>query len=382
MKIGFDAKRAFCNHSGLGNYSRTLLSNLFEFYPENEYFLYTPSFVSKKGLKIFGPKAPYLSCFSPKVQSQLIGPLWRSLYLPFLVKKNTLDIYHGLSHEIPFDIFKQNKKIKKIVTVHDLIYLRYPEFFKAIDRQVYDLKCRYACQYADKIVAISSQTKQDLIEFFKIPESKIEVIYQPCSSKFFIKHSLEEIEKIKKKYHLSSYCLFVSDIAPRKNCLRLINAFSKAIKDQQGEHANIELILVGQGKDYKEYLKRHIQQHNIGNVRFLSDVESEELPFLYQGAKIFIYPSLFEGFGIPLVEALYSHIPIITSLGNPFEEIVKDAALLIDPLDEESLSSAIQKLLRNAELGKELSEKGKRLLSVFSPEQTAKRLQEVYLKCL
>jgi glycosyltransferase involved in cell wall biosynthesis len=178
MRIGFDAKRAFLNASGLGNYSRNTLNALRKYCPGNEFILFTPEI--KEGLfegyqhfKVVSPQNLVLK----KLKS-----LWRSLLLVTLAKRHEVDIYHGLSNELPKGI--RNSGIPSVVTIHDVVFMRYPEFYKPVDRKIYFKKVKHACKSANKIIAISQQTQNDLVTFFKVPVHKVEVLYQPVSRYF------------------------------------------------------------------------------------------------------------------------------------------------------------------------------------------------------
>ncbi|MGB0930862.1 MAG: glycosyltransferase [Chitinophagales bacterium] len=185
MKIGFDAKRAFFNNTGLGNYSRTLIKSLVKYYPDNQYTLYSPKsiegspFAEMQNFKNIEVKTP-----QTRFQKLLGGSLWRSLQLGNPIKDDQLDIYHGLSHELPRNIHRSRPQTKSIVTIHDLIFLRYPELYSKVDTLIYRQKWKHACQQADKVIAISEQTKSDTIEFLGIEANKIEVVYQSCHPVF------------------------------------------------------------------------------------------------------------------------------------------------------------------------------------------------------
>ena len=180
MQIGFDAKRAFNNFTGLGNYSRTLIETLAHFYPENTYHLFTPNLNTNPRIAAFS-KNPSLKIHTPSFPFNKISPLWRSYFINKDILSSGVQIFHGLSHELPIGL---SKKIKQVVTVHDLIQERYPQYYTAIDRKIFTLKLKQACHQADIIVAISEQTKRDIIEFLKIDAEKIQVIYQSCHQQF------------------------------------------------------------------------------------------------------------------------------------------------------------------------------------------------------
>lgn len=364
MRIGFDAKRAFNNHTGLGNYSRFMIEALLKYAPEHEYLAYTPKppKASNSGLQL-----------APKLPTTLVGGgTWRSWLINNDLQRDNVDIYHGLSNEIPFGIKKSG--VKSVVTIHDLIFLRYPELYTFIDRVIYDKKFRYACQNADAIVAVSQQTKDDIMEFYKIPSERIKVIYQDCQSIFHTKTDRQSIENVKNKYALNKpYIICVSSFSERKNQKRLIEAFQQlGLKDY-------ELVLVGGKSKYSEMLfdSPPLGQSD-GSVKGLFGVPSSDLPALYQGAELCVYPSFFEGFGIPIVEALHCGVPVVAATGSCLEEAGGDGALYANPLDINDLAEKIYQVLTNEPLRNDLILKGKEHIKQFSAERIAEQLVELY----
>ena len=200
MKIGFDAKRAFYNNSGLGNYSRTLLKNLTNYYADNEYHLYSPG-MPESSFSNFVKEQRNIKVHTPQhFISKSFPSLWRSTGISSQLEQNGIGIYHGLSNELPLNI--SGKKIKKVVSIHDLIFLRYPELYPRMDRTIYNYKFKKACEDADVIVAISKQTKQDLIEFYGVNEQKIKLIYQSCNELFYRETDNNQIKNTQEKYKL------------------------------------------------------------------------------------------------------------------------------------------------------------------------------------
>jgi glycosyltransferase involved in cell wall biosynthesis len=359
MRIGFDAKRAFNNQTGLGNYSRFIIEALLKYAPENEFLAYTPK----------PPKSENNGLRLPiKTPTSVIGGgLWRSWLINDDLRSDKIRIYHGLSNEIPYRI--QQSGVKSVVTIHDLIFLRYPELYPAIDRFFYQKKFRYACENADAIVAISQQTKDDIMEFYKIPSERIKIIYQDCQSIFHQKLDSQLINETKHKYSLKKpYLICVSSFSERKNQKRLIEAFlSLNLKEY-------ELVLVGGKSKYSEEIAKESPE----GVKFLFGVPSADLPALYQGASLCVYPSFFEGFGIPIVEALHSGVSVVAATGSCLEEAGGNGALYANPLDVSDLASKIQQVLSNESLRNELILKGKEHIKQFSAERIAGQLVELY----
>ncbi len=366
MRIGFDAKRAFCNSTGLGNYSRTLIHNLAAFYPNEQYFLYTPHVdvnspgFPPKNTRVCLPKHPFIP-----------GAIWRTFLLSKLFKRDRLDVYHGLSHEIPVMI-PSNYRV--FVTIHDLIFLRHPHFFPWIDRMIYSRKFRHACERADVIIAISEQTKSDIIEFFKIPEEKIKVVYQSIGDQFYatVDHKIDE--SIRSSYEIKpGYILCVGSLSERKNQLNLIQAFSKLPRGSE------RLVLVGKGDTYRKRLEMMIEQLGLEkDVVILDHVKPADLPALYRGAKVMAYPSFFEGFGLPIVEALVSGVPVVTSKGNCFPEAGGPSSIYVDPFDIDDIARGLSLVVHDDVLQKKMKEDGLLFSRKFLKEEISKRMMELY----
>jgi len=369
MRIGFDAKRAFFNKSGLGNYSRDTISILTGNYSEHSYFLYTPPGTPTVN---FTAGSPVSVCKPMNYVGRKFPFFWRSFMLSNQLKSDRIDLFHGLSNEIPFSI--KNSGIKSVVTIHDLIFLRFPEWYSFIDRKIYKMKFRMSCRDADRIIAISKQTKKDIIEFFGTDPNKIDVVYQGCNPAFQKKADTEQASMISKKYSLpDEYLLYVGTVEKRKNLLTIV----KAIKLS---NLNIPLIVVGRHTSYSEQVKNYIRNKNMKNIRFIKHVDTSELPVFYQNAKIFIYPSLFEGFGIPIQEALFSKTPVITSKTGCFPEAGGPGSVNIDPENAEDLADAILMLLRDTSFREKVVSEGYAYAQNFTNEKIAKKLIEVYKK--
>jgi len=368
MKIGFDAKRAFYNKRGLGNYSRDTIRILSEQKPGNEYFLFTPktenaiNFPLESNCKIIKPS----SFLSGKFPS-----LWRTFGQCREIQQEKLDIYHGLSHELPYKIGKCN--VRTIVTMHDVIFLKNPELFPPFDRYSFRKKYTRSCRIADKIIAISKQTKCDLIEYMGIDARKIEVVYQGCNPIFKQLVSEEMRKNVLSKYNLpSGYMLIVCAIEKRKN-------HEIILKAMHAGQIGIPLVIVGRPSAYKKELLQLISEYKLDEkVIFLHDVETSELPAIYKSAALFVYPSLFEGFGIPILEALTSGVPVITSKGSCFEETGGKAARYIAHDDAEELADAICEITGNNTLAQQMITEGYLHAELFSDENIANSLMRVY----
>lgn len=361
MKIAFDAKRFFHNTSGLGNYSRDLIRILSKYFPENEYLLLNKN-KSERGKEILEqPNVHFIE--SSK------GNFSRQFKMGKDAQKQNADIFHGLSGELPLKWDK--KPIKKIVTIHDLIFMRFPQYYSFFDRKIHLWKFKKAAQTADKIIAISEQTKRDIIQFLNVPESKIEVIYQGCHQAFKEQQSEEFIQLTKEKFNLPErFVLNVGTIEERKNLLNVV----KALEDTQ-----IPLVVVGKKTKYFNKVESFVKQNKI-DARFLEGVSMDELAVIYKLADIFIYPSFFEGFGIPVIEALFSKTVTITSNTSCLPEAGGPNSVYVDPKNHLDIQSKIKFLWANESERKRRAGKGFEFVQKFDDELIANELMKLYQK--
>lgn len=370
MNIGFDAKRAYFNNTGLGNYSRDTLRILGHYYSMHQYHLYTPKRIENERLSFIKEHTNY-HVHTPQgfINSQF-SSVWRTLRLKKDLLNDDITHFHGLSHELPYGI--ENTTIKSIVSIHDLIAIRYPQYFKKADVLSYVKKSKYACRVADKIIAVSKQTKEDIIRFFDIKEEKIEVIYQGCNKVFQKQHSLKFKNSIRTKHQLpEKYLLYVGTIEERKNLLSIL----KCLKDL----TQYKLVVIGDGKGYKKKCIDFIESNSMSNqVKMLKNLSLFEMSAIYQEAEMMIYPSFFEGFGIPILESLFSGIPVITSQGGCFSEAGGPNSAYINPNDIEQMKNEIVNISKDENRRLIMIEEGKKYAQNFTDEKIAQRLMNLY----
>ncbi|WP_293784906.1 glycosyltransferase family 1 protein [uncultured Pedobacter sp.] len=367
MKIGYDGKRAANNLTGLGNYSRSLIEHLADQFPEHEYLVYAPKVKSVRQIDAFFEKE------NIKLKLPKSGPfLWRTLNILKDLSQDECQIFHGLSHEIPLAI--QHTRIKSIVTIHDLIFLRFPQYYQFIDRKLYEWKSKSACKRANKIIAISGKTKQDIIDLYGINPEKIEVIYQSCDDSFKKPFPKETLSRIKATYKLpDQYLLNVGTIEERKN-LKLV---VRALKDLDDDY---KLVVIGKQTPYFKSVEKEIEKLGLKNrILFLKNIPFADLPGIYQMASVFVYPSLYEGFGIPIIEALYSGVPVVAATGSCLEEAGGPDSLYISPNDATGLTKAINQILESTQLQKEMREKGLEFVQKFNSSVVTQQLMTCYL---
>lgn len=365
MKIAFDAKRAFCNSSGLGTYSRNLINALIEYFPQDAYHLFTPY-----------KKLDFQNRFilhQPKTKLKLLQDVWRVYGCSKDINTLNPAVYHGLSNELPFSAKKI--KAKKVVTIHDVIFKKYTDQYSFIDRKIYDKKTAFACQAADVIIACSHETKNDLIQYYRVPSEKIEVVYQSCHPAFFEKPTDEKTVEIYTKYQIEKpYILHIGSFNERKNQLGLLFAYSKIY-----HKINENLLLVGSDGNMKDRIKYEISKLKLEKrVKIIEGVSNEQLPVLYRGASLFVFPSFYEGFGIPLIEAMASKTPIACSREGCIEEICRDAAFYFSPNDSVEMADKILRILSDKSAQNLLIKNGSARMENFSPEKFATAMHAIY----
>lgn len=373
MIIGFDAKRAVNNFTGLGNYSRFVINILSHHYPDLTCRLYAPRRKENPELdKITGSSRIKL-VYPETYLAKKFPSWWRTKSICRDLTKDRIDLFHGLSNELPVGIRKTG--IKSIVTIHDLIFLRYPQYYPLIDRTVYQAKFRYACREADRIIAVSECTKRDIVHFYGIPPEKIDVIYQGCDPRFEQPVSDEEKKRVSRQYGLPErYILNVGSIEERKNLLLVLRALPAA-------DPGLKLVAIGRKTAYTDKLNDFIRRHGLANrVRFIHRLPHSDLPAVYQQAELFVYPSRFEGFGIPIIEAIHSGLPVIAATGSCLEEAGGQGALYVNPDDFSQLAEAINRLSGDRSLREETVRNGKNHLRLFEEKKLAGELMETYRK--
>ena len=348
MKIGFDAKRYFNNNSGLGNYARWLVDGLAR-RQKFDYHLYQPKEVSQK---------VDLPLHHPKGIAKATPSMWRSKFVCSRLENDKIDIFHGLSNEIPFGIHKTNTKT--VVTIHDLINKRYPENYGAIDRIVYNKKLYYAQKHAAKIITPSEQTKEDIITFYGTSANKIAVI--PLSLQ--VNNFASDTSNIH-----GDYMLCVSSFNRRKNLPRLVKAYTTL------ENCTTKLIIAGHsGDSFKEV--QNLASGN-PNIILMQNIKADELSSLYKSALFCIYPSIFEGFGIPILEAFSHGKTVATSNISSMPEVGGDAATYFDPTEIASISLALKSLLEPMNRSK-LEHKIAERLAIFKTPRLLEQYEELY----
>ena len=377
MNIGFDAKRAAQNATGLGNYSRFVLEMLLKHAPDLQLYLYMPSQRKARLLQRL-PKSDRLHfCYPTTKWQRLFSGLWRIVGLNDALQQDGISLYHGLSNELPLNI-RRAKGVKTVVTIHDLLFLRFPEGYHAIDRLIYNFKFRRACRNADQIIAVSQFTKQEIVDRYQISSDKIAVVYQGCDKSFAQPVSEARLEEVRLAYDLPKrYILYVGSIEKRKNLMLLARAMKQV-------DASISVIAVGRRTPYADEVEAYLRSERLeGRMRLVSGVPFHHLPALYRQASVFVYPSRCEGFGIPLLEAISSGVPAIGCTGSCLEEAGGPGSVYVDPDDEEALAREINRIvLGDDHSRRQMIESGREYAQRFDEESLCRDLMDVYRRLI
>ncbi len=383
ITVGLDAKRIVRNGTGLGSYGRTLVNDLKADEGLN-LRLYAPD-AGRDDLRMQVTEQPNLHFVYPDMIANpslfltpftsLYKPYWRTHGIVGQLRRDGVQVFHGLSGELPIGIRKSG--VKSVVTIHDLIFLRHPEYYNWIDVQIYRWKFLKTLKEADRIVAISECTRRDIAEYGGIPEERIDLIYQSCASRFNNGEQPLRLEEVRLKYELPErYVLSVGSIEERKNTLLAV----RALHWLPGE---VNLVLVGRHTRYADKIMQVAAQENLSDrVQLLHNVPDEDLPAIYQQAETFVYPSRYEGFGIPIIEAIRMQLPVVACTGSCLEEAGGPDNLYVDPDDPEQMAMAIMKVLAGAEGREGRIERSNEYVRRFENTGAAFRFSELYASLL
>ena len=383
MNIGFDAKRAAQNRTGLGNYSRFVIRILSEKFAGNQYHLYTPKPHRMPYLQEIPTLKHLFLHFPPQGIWSRIRSLWRVWGITKDIQKDGIQIFHGLSNELPLNIgTPEQRKMKAggkgckyIVTVHDLIFIHTPQYYHWIDRQIYNFKFRRACRCADRVIAVSEYTKQEIMHYYHTPESKIDVVYQGCDPVFSQEIEEGKLQEVKARYQLpDKFVLYVGSIEERKNLMLVAKAMAEL-----NRRAAIHVVAVGRRTAYVDQIQDFLKAQGIDHLfHFYHQVPYADLPSFYKWASTFAYPSRIEGFGIPLLEAISSGVPAIGCTGSCLEEAGGPNSIYVNPDDAKGMADAILRTCTDENLRQHMISEGKKYALNFSDEKLSHDLMKVY----
>ncbi len=372
MRIAIDVRPTVGHFAGIGKYTYNLVKEIAKLDRENEYLLY--SFFLKpfsSDIEELAKSQPNFSLKASRIPGRLMRFFWDYLKIPIEPFLGEVDVFHITNYLIPYI-----RRAKLLVTIYDITPVLSPEYHNRYTRTYVKEKILFAAKKADRIIAISQHTKRDLIQTLGVPEDLIAVIYGGVGEQFQPIKNQEVLNRVKERYNIKDkYLLFLGTLEPRKNIPGLIRAFHK-IKDR---FPNYQLVIAGKrGWKFQEIFKTVEELRLEDRVIFTGYLPEEDIPSLYSGAELFIYPTLYEGFGFPPLEAMACGTPVITSNLSSLPEVVGEGGILIDPNNIDELSRAMESVLADENLRKGLREKGLRQAAKFSWERCARDTLKVY----
>ncbi|MBQ3698458.1 MAG: glycosyltransferase family 4 protein [Bacteroidaceae bacterium] len=370
--IGFDAKRIVRNGTGLGSYGRTLVNDLAR-QQDLQLRLYAPD-EGRADLRSQIVERPNVR-FSFAGRKGVGAAWWRMSGMVEDLRHDGVQLYHGLTGELPIGIRKSG--IRSVVTIHDLIFLRHPEFYHWADTKIYAWKFRQTLKEADHIIAISECTKRDIMELGGIDDKNISVIYQSHAPRFSTEVSQQLQEEVLKHYQLPRrFILSVGSIEARKNILLAVKALPLL-------PADISLVLVGRHTQYADMVADYAQKQGLSQrVVMVHGVPDQHLPAFYTLAESFVYPSVYEGFGIPIIEAISSGLPVVACTGSCLEEAGGPDCYYVAPDDIEGMATAISHTLRGTDGREERIARSQQYIRRFEGTDVAGQVADLYHRLL
>lgn len=364
MKIVIDTYHALFQSGGIARYSRALISAMAEIVSTDDFILFYNRFREKGS--VWSPNSTRFKVREIFLPRRLLNGMWDTFeWPPIEFFCGSVDLFHGLHFILP-----PVRKARKVLTVHDLTYLKFPDYFtdRRLNERGYRQELPKSLSRADMVIAVSQKTREDLIELMKFPEEKVRVIYFGIEPHFFVQVEGQEATAIRKLYGLNNpYLIFlVGTPERRKNIARTVEAFRKVVSDYK-------LVLIGHQKPLEKLLGG--DTHDIIYTGF---VQEDHLPAVLSGAVLSLYPSLYEGFGLPVLESMACGVPVITSNRGSLPEIAGGAAIIVDPEDVDSISGAISGLMEDESLRNHLKVMGKKRASEFTWQKTATETLSLY----
>jgi len=376
MKIAIDLTSIPKQMTGVGKYAQSLVKSLAEYDKKNHYWI----FIKGNQCKNFNPNKEnfHIIYLSNILHNIPIRILWEQLVLPLYLYREKIDILHSIHYTTSL-----LAPCKCVITFHDMTFYLFPDKHTHVKRAFYRSFIPLSIKKANRLIAVSENTKSDIQKIFNISLPKIDVIYETINSIYHILKDIDTISQIKKKYKIQGkFILYVGTLEPRKNIPRLIQAYHRLIIENKIKH---QLVIAGKkGWSYQEIFNtfKSLSCNIKKNVIFTGYVPEEELPLLYNAANLFVYPSLYEGFGIPPLEAMACGVPVIVSNVSSLPEVVGNAGILVDPYNIEELCQAIYKIIAKEDLREILKKEGFQRVREFSRKKLAKKMLEIYEKIL
>jgi glycosyltransferase involved in cell wall biosynthesis len=363
LSIGIDVHSIGSLKGGNETYYRELVRELAKVRCDHRFFLYYTN-----------PEAAQQIAANDRFVLKRLFPTQPALRIPFTIpwraRLDSLDLFHAQFIIPPF------LKCKKVTSIFDIAYERFPQFFRPTQRAWLKALVPSSARSANHIITLSEHSKKDIVRTYGIAEEKVTVTHLGAGNEFFSRNKEKAQEYIAQRYRIhGDFVLYLGRLQARKNLARLVDAYALVRKAGFSQ----KLVIAGKQDSLFEPVRSRIMELNLEKDILLPGyVHTEDVPIFYSAAEVFIYPSLYEGFGLPVVEAMSCGVPVITSRGSSLEEVAGDAALLIDPLDELSIAQALMQVLGDAELRKRFGEAGLIRSRQFNFKDAARQTIAVY----
>jgi glycosyltransferase involved in cell wall biosynthesis len=364
MRVAIDARKL--HDFGIGTYIRNLLRHLARIDRDSEYVL----LCHESDLGVASQLGPnFRSVLEPSPNYSLR----EQIHVPWVLHREKPDVFHAPHYVLP-----PATRCRSVVTIHDCIHLMFPQYLRNRAAYLYARASMWsAAHQAHRILTVSEASKRDIIHFFSVPPEKVVVVYNAIEERFSETPSEDAIERVRERYQLNHpFVLYVGNIKPHKNLVRLIEAFAELRRRGFDE---LKLLIIGDEISKLPALRRAVHSHKLHkHVRFLGYLEDETLASLYRLASVFVFPSLYEGFGLPPLEAMASGTPVVTSNVSSMPEVSGDAAVLVDPYNVDSIVDGIARVLKDPELSAALRRKGIARAREFSWDRSVQRTRQLY----
>jgi len=364
VRIGIDARKL--HDFGIGTYIRNLVRHLARLDHAVEYVILCRA-EDRESLQALGEN------FRAVVESSATYSVAEQLTIPAALKRERVTLFHAPHYVLPPLV-----RCRSVVTIHDCIHLMFPEYLpNRLALSYARTSIRLAARRATRVLTVSESSKRDILRFVDLPPDKIDVIYNAYDERFAVEPCEEDVVRVRERYQLhDEFVLYAGNVKPHKNLERLIEAFH-LVRKRGLEH--LKLVLIGDEISRYAALRRAVHRHQLHNyVRFLGYLPEATLAVMYRLAGVFVFPSLYEGFGLPPLEAMASGTPVVTSNVSSLPEVAGDAAVLIDPYDPSAIAGGIEQVLTNETLRRDLRQRGLARARQFSWEQSVRRVREIY----
>ena len=364
MRIGIDARKL--HDFGIGTYIRNLLRQLARLDRDTEFVLLCRP-EDAAALTSLGGN------FRPIAETAGNYSIAEQLRIPAALQREGVTLFHAPHYVLPPLV-----RCRSVVTIHDCIHLMFPQYLPNRLALAYArTSIRMAARRATRVLTVSESSKRDILRFVDTEPDKIDVIYNAYDERFGVEPREEDVVRVRERYQLhDEFVLYAGNVKPHKNLERLIEAFDR-VHRRGLDH--LKLVLIGDDISKYTSLRRAVHKHQLHKyVRFLGYLPEETLAVMYRLAGVFVFPSLYEGFGLPPLEAMASGTPVVTSNLSSLPEVAGDAAVLVDPYDPNAIADGIERVLTNEQVRRELRRKGVARAKQFSWEQSVKRVRDIY----